>query len=73
MVSCPHCHRFVKVREIWIEKLWCDIVRVDAVCSRCGEVNTDFTDYDELIPPEKFDDIHCGTDPVLAPVQPLEE
>lgn len=50
----------MKINAVCIDKLWGDIARVGATCKRCGNVDAHFTDYDELISPERFDEVYYG-------------
>jgi hypothetical protein len=47
MITCPECHRFVKHTATWVDG-FDNVVRVEAVCKRHGEVAADWTDYDEV-------------------------
>jgi hypothetical protein len=52
VITCPICHRFVKVNCVEIWQASGDIKRVDATCTKHGIVDADFTDYDELVSEE---------------------
>jgi hypothetical protein len=49
MITCGKCHRFVKVKAVFIESRRDDIVLVLAICTLHGEIAAEFTDYSELV------------------------
>jgi len=49
MITCGQCGRFVKVKAVFVERRWHDIVLVLAMCAKHGEVAAEFTDYSELV------------------------
>ena len=53
MISCPKCHRFVKLKAVFTERKWDDIVLVLATCTLHGEVSALWTDYGELVDESK--------------------
>lgn len=54
MITCRKCHRFVRVLKVEVWWASGDVKRVEAVCKRCGTVDAEFTDYDELPIPEEL-------------------
>ena len=46
MITCPECGRIVKVKHVWLNDAK-EILRIDAICRRDGDVKALWTNYHE--------------------------
>ena len=48
MITCQKCHRFVKNVVTTYNRGMAEVVKVEGDCKKCGHVEVDYDDFEEL-------------------------